>query len=426
MEKNVLILGSGGREHALALKINQSKLLAQLFIMPGNPGTTDFAFQVPGDLSDHQKVIANIEAFNIDIVVCGPEVPLADGLMDAISAANWSIKPILVGPSKRGAQLESSKAFSKEFMKNYDIPTARYKTFTKTHASEAREYLRSMSLPIVIKASGLAAGKGVVICEDFETAEMELDEMFHGKFGESSEVVVIEEFLKGIEFSVFILTNGKQYVVLPEAKDYKRIGEQDTGLNTGGMGAVSPVTFLNEDLLEKVRLHIIEPTLSGLEKENIEYRGFIFFGLINVNNNPFVIEYNCRLGDPETEVILPRLKNDFIELIMAMDEMRLDQVEIEKDPRTAVTIMLVSKGYPENYEKGKVITLPTAIPEGTYLFHAGTIEDHHKLKSNGGRVLAVTSLSETMDVALQSSLKIAEEIQFDGKYYRKDIGFDLT
>ncbi len=426
MKKNVLILGSGGREHALAYKISQSQLLAQLFIMPGNPGTTDFAFQIPGELRDHQHILAVIQEFDIDILICGPEVPLAEGLMDTILASTSPFKPILVGPEKQGAMLESSKAFSKEFMQKHNIPTAGYKTFTKEQESEAIQYSNNSSTPIVIKASGLAAGKGVVICQDHHSAELELSEMFHGKFGESSETIVIEEFLSGIEFSVFILTNGKQYVLLPEAKDYKRIGENDTGLNTGGMGAVSPVSFVDENLMNRVRDLIIQPTLDGLEKDGISYKGFIFFGLINVNDNPFVIEYNCRLGDPETEVILPRLKNDLIELILAMEEERLNEITIDTDSRTAVTIMLVSKGYPEKHENGKIIKLPVAIPDGSILFYAGTSEEDHVLKTNGGRVISITSLASTMDSALRSSLGLAEEIQYEGKYYRKDIGFDLV
>jgi phosphoribosylamine--glycine ligase len=425
MKKNVLILGSGGREHAIALKVSQSELLGQLFVMPGNPGTMDIAFQLPGDLSDHEMVKSNILGFDIDIVICGPEVPLSEGLMDSILNTDWAYKPILVGPCREGARLESSKAFSKEFMKRHQIPTAAYQTFSKDQENEALEFISKMSVPVVIKASGLAAGKGVVICPDHASAKKELREMFQGKFGESSETIVIEEFLSGIEFSVFILTNGNQYVLLPEAKDYKRIGVGDQGPNTGGMGAVSPVPFLDESLLKKVKDQIIHTTLNGLKKDNIPYKGFIFFGLINVNGDPFVIEYNCRLGDPETEVILPRLKNDLIELIIQMEEERLDHVEIELDSRTAVTIMLVSKGYPDQYEKGKEILLPPDIPEDSCLFYAGTKLEDQLLKTNGGRVISVTSLAATMQSALSKSLKLADEIKYEGKYYRNDIGFDL-
>lgn len=425
MKKNVLILGSGGREHALAHKIFQSDLLGQLFMMPGNPGTMDYAFQLPVDLSDHEHVMANILNFDIDIVICGPEVPLAEGLMDSIEASNWEHKPILVGPCKAGAALESSKAFSKEFMHRHGIPTAAYKTFSKEQELEAHQYIKNLATPIVIKASGLAAGKGVVICPDHELASSELKEMFHGKFGESSTTVVIEEFLQGLEFSVFILTNGNQYVLLPEAKDYKRIGVNDSGPNTGGMGAVSPVPFLNQELWSKVEEQVINPTLAGLAIDGIPYKGFLFFGLINVNGNPFVIEYNCRLGDPETEVILPRLKNDLIEIIVAMEENRLNEIKIEMDARTAVTIMLVSEGYPGNYQKGKTISIPSDIGDESIIYHAATVEEDHILKTNGGRVLSVTSLSSTLESALQASLNIAKNIEFEGKYFRADIGLDL-
>jgi phosphoribosylamine--glycine ligase len=426
MKKNVLILGSGGREHAIAYKLKQSNHLARLYVMPGNPGISDIAFLLPGDLSDHKRIKAHIRENDIDILICGPEVPLAEGLMDSILEENWNYKPILVGPSKMGAMLESSKAFSKEFMNKYGIPTAAYTTFTKSQESEAIQYLKTIKTPIVIKASGLAAGKGVVICQDHDSAVLELKEMFHGKFGDSSSIVVIEEFLEGIEFSVFILTNGHQYILLPEAKDYKRIGVSDTGPNTGGMGAVSPVPFFNQTLIDQVEKRIIHPTLNGLSKEQIPYKGFLFLGLINVQGNPFVIEYNCRLGDPETEVILPRLKNDLIELIISMDEGKLNEVKIETDSRTAVTIMLVSAGYPDKYEKGKVIKLPEETPEESIIFHAGTQEEKHILKTNGGRVLSVTTLAPTMSSALEKSLHLANEIQFEGKYYRNDIGFDLA
>jgi phosphoribosylamine--glycine ligase len=425
MKKNVLILGSGGREHAIAEKISQSNLLQQLFIMPGNPGTMDFALQIPGDIMDPVQVISQIENFNIDIVICGPELPLAAGLMDAISVSSISHKPILVGPNQQGAQLESSKAFSKDFMSRHQIPTAAFKSFIKVQESEAISFIKSLTPPIVIKASGLAAGKGVVICPDHESAILELKFMFEGKFGTSSETIVIEEFLDGKEFSVFILCNGNQYALLPEAKDYKRIGIADTGLNTGGMGAVSPVSFISSAVMDEVKKSIIEKTLDGLIKENIPYQGFLFFGLIEVRGQAFVIEYNCRLGDPETEVILPRLKNDLIELIIAMDEKKLDSIPIETDSRTAVTIMLVSGGYPGDYEKGKEIKLPDVLPEDSVIFHAGTLWEDQILKTNGGRVLSVTSLNNSLDSALTNSLQLAEKIQFDGKYFRNDIGFDF-
>jgi phosphoribosylamine---glycine ligase len=425
MKKNVLILGSGGREHALAHCIQKSPLLAQLFVLPGNTGTIDYAMQIPVDLSKHQEIIKVIQNYEIDIVVCGPEVPLAEGLMDAIQAQPWPKKPILVGPGIDGAKLESSKAFSKEFMSRHRIPTAAYKSFTKSESTSAVEYINSLNAPIVIKASGLAAGKGVVICEDHNSALKELQEMFDGKFGISSDTIVIEEFLKGIEFSVFILTNGQQFLMLPQAKDYKRIGEGDTGLNTGGMGAVSPVPFVDEQLLKQVEDTIIRPTLAGLKNEKISYQGFIFFWLILVNGIPKVIEYNCRLGDPETEVILPRLKTDLIEIFLAMDENRLDQIQPESDHRTALTIMMVSDGYPGNYPKGKKINLPKSIPGNSMIFHAGTKEEDRELLTNGGRVLSVTSLDDDIKSALSASLELAHQIEYEGKYFRTDIGLDL-
>lgn len=425
MKKNVMILGSGGREHALAAKIKQSPLLANLFTMPGNPGTANLGINLPGNPSDFELIKQHILDFNIDIVLCGPEVPLADGLMDAILETDWEFKPILVGPTKKGAQLESSKAFSKEFMKRNNIPTAAYRTFEKENLDAALEYIHELTPPIVLKASGLAAGKGVIICEDHLIAEKELIELLQGRFGEASQTVVIEEFLKGLEFSVFILTNGSQYVLLPEAKDYKRIGEADTGLNTGGMGAISPVAFVDVDLWAKVRDQIIEPTLNGLQQDAIPYKGFIFFGLINVNGNPFVIEYNCRLGDPETEVIMPRLNNDLIQMIQAMEDHTLDEIILETNPNFAATIMLVSAGYPGPYIKGKEIQLPMLTDPDQMIFHAGTNEVDYSLKTDGGRVLAVSSLGKTMTEAVQKCNEIAEQIHFEGKYYRKDIGKDL-
>ncbi|MBK9722917.1 MAG: phosphoribosylamine--glycine ligase [Saprospiraceae bacterium] len=426
MKKNVLILGSGGREHALAYKIKQSNLIAQLFVMPGNPGTAALALNLPGNPSDAELVKTTIFNFDIDIVICGPEVPLADGLMDALSIASWDHKPILVGPTKAGAMLESSKAFSKEFMLKHSIPTAAFQAFTKDQEQEALEYMSLLKPPIVLKASGLAAGKGVIISPDHHQAELELLDLLHGKFGAASETIVIEEFLDGIEFSVFILTNGTQYALLPIAKDYKRIGIADSGLNTGGMGAVSPVSFVDEILLEKVRSQIIQKTLDGLKKDQIPYQGFIFFGLICVQGEPYLIEYNCRMGDPETEVVMPRLKTDLIELILAMQENRLDQVKIETDPRYAATIMLVSGGYPGVYEKGKTIQLPTEGYQNSILFHAGTKEQNNILTTDGGRVISITSFGNTKEEAVDTSLDLAAKIQFEGKYYRQDIGFDLS
>ncbi|HEX5625129.1 MAG TPA: phosphoribosylamine--glycine ligase [Saprospiraceae bacterium] len=425
MKKNVLILGSGGREHALAHKLKQSDRLAQLFIMPGNPGTAELGMNIPGRPEASDQVLMAIQSYDIDLLICGPEGPLADGLMDAIKQSDLPVKPILVGPSREGAQLESSKAFSKAFMERHGIPTAGYRTFQSKDMAEALAYVESLKPPIVLKASGLAAGKGVIISPDHISAKTELEQLFSGKFGKASETVVIEEFLDGIEFSVFILTNGSQYALLPEAKDYKRIGVGDQGPNTGGMGAVSPVPFAGEAVMQKVKTRIIEPTLEGLSKERIDYQGFIFFGLILVQGEPFVIEYNCRMGDPETEVVMPRLQNDLIELIEAMDEKRLNHIQVIADPRTAVTVMLVSAGYPDAYEKGKAIQLPEQVPGDSVIFHAGTTESEYQLLTNGGRVLAVTSFGRDIDSAAKASMELAETIQFEGKYFRSDIGNDL-
>lgn len=425
MRKNVLILGSGGREHALALKISQSDVLGQLFIMPGNPGTMQIALNIPGDIMDIPSVIHTVQQFDIDIVICGPEAPLAAGVMDALSEMDWPRKLILVGPSKAAAQLESSKAFAKTFMQKHNIPTAAYRIFEKSQINEAMEFISTLVPPIVLKASGLAAGKGVVICEDHMEAEREIIAMLSGKFGTASETLVIEEFMRGIEFSVFILTNGQQYILLPEAKDYKRIGEGDTGPNTGGMGAVSPVPFANKALMDAVKSEIIEPTLKGLQEDGIPYKGFIFFGLMVVDQQAKVIEYNCRLGDPETEVVLPRIQSDLLELILAMEARPLDPQPIEIDSRSAATIVLASGGYPGNFEKAKTIQLPENIADESYIFHAGTQLENYHLKSNGGRVLAITSLHESAAEALRLSRQLAEKIQFDGKYFRRDIGLDL-
>lgn len=425
MKKNVLILGSGGREHAMAYTLCKSDLLKQLFVMPGNPGIADIALNLAGNPSDIEAVRRNILAFDIDIVICGPEVPLAEGIMDDLLKTEWELKPLLVGPAKAGAMLESSKAFSKEFMIRHAIPTADFQIFNKDQQEEALNYMSQLTPPIVLKASGLAAGKGVLICSDHMEAEQEILGLLHGKFGVASETIVIEEFLSGIEFSVFILTNGKQYVLLPEAKDYKKIGIGDTGPNTGGMGAVSPVSFVDDHLMEKVRSRIIQPTLDGLQKDKIPYQGFIFFGLIKVKDEPYLIEYNCRMGDPESEVVFPRMKTDLIELILAMDENRLDKIKMVADPRTTVTIMLVSRGYPGSIDKGKVIQMPMALPPNVLLFHAGTKSQDGIIKTDGGRVIAVTSFGSTKEEAVASSLEWAEKINFEGKYFRHDIGFDL-
>lgn len=425
MKKNVLILGSGGREHALAHKISLSPLLGQLFSLPGNPGIADLAMILPGDLQHFESISKLIQQYDIDIVICGPENPLANGLFDYLEDCDLPQKPILIGPKKAGALLESSKSFSKDFMERHGIPTAAYKSFNKDQIDDAMEFIGRMVPPIVLKASGLAAGKGVLICQDHMNAEAELLQMFSGKFGAASDIVVIEEYLSGIEFSVFILCKNSRYILLPEAKDYKRIGEQDTGLNTGGMGAVSPVPFASPELMTKVTDRIILPTLDGLQKDGIEYSGFLFFGLMVVNEEPFLIEYNCRMGDPETEVVLPRLKSDLLELILALENNNPAGLNIEMDPRTAVTLMVVSKGYPGNYEKGKPIDLTPVKGKDCLIFHAGTSMENYQLVSDGGRVLAITSFGNDISEAVKNSLQMADNISFEGKYYRRDIGTDL-
>ncbi|MBK9109260.1 MAG: phosphoribosylamine--glycine ligase [Saprospiraceae bacterium] len=425
MKKNVLILGSGAREHALALKILQSDLLGQLFVMPGNPGTMSVALNIPGDIMDIHAVVNTVREFDIDLVVCGPEAPLDAGIMDALSKMEGKYKPILIGPTQAGAQLESSKAFAKTFMQKHGIPTATYKIFQKNQLDEAMEFCSTLVPPIVLKASGLAAGKGVIICEDHMEAEREIIAMLSGKFGSASETLVIEEFMNGIEFSVFVLTNGNQYVLLPEAKDYKRIGEGDTGLNTGGMGAISPVPFASPSLMKSICTEIIEPSIKGLQEDGIPYQGFLFFGLMVVDQQAKVIEYNCRLGDPETEAILPRIQSDLLALFLAMNAHKLDSFALEIDPRTAATVVLASGGYPGHFPKGKTIKFPDQMAAESYIFHAGTRTEDYILKSNGGRVLAITSLHESPTEALNLSLHLADQVQFEGKYFRRDIGLDV-
>lgn len=422
---NVLILGSGGREHAFAWKIAQSSQIDKLFIAPGNAGTAQEGTNVDLAVDDFEGIKDFCIKEKIDTVMVGPELPLVMGIHDYFLATE-EIKHIsIIGPNKKAAQLEGSKDFSKRFMKRHNIPTARYQTFTKDTLEEGYKFLSSLKPPYVLKADGLAAGKGVVILNELEAAKHELSSMLaDAKFGEASARVVIEEFLDGIELSVFVVTDGRSYKKLPEAKDYKRIGEGDTGLNTGGMGAISPVPFANQSFMDKIENQVIIPTIKGLHKDNIDYQGFIFFGIINVKNDPFVIEYNCRMGDPETEVVIPRLKSDILELFEGVATRTLSERDVEFDDRTAATVMMVSGGYPDAYEKEKTITGLTGIHD-SIVFHAGTKKDGPTVLSAGGRVLAVTSYGKNMATALQTSYDNVQKINFDKAYYRKDIGFDL-
>ncbi len=422
---NILLLGSGGRECALAWKLQQSPLCDSLYIAPGNAGTLAYGTNLPVSVTDFEAIKKICIDQQIDILLPGPEDPLVEGIYDFFKADAELQHIIVVGPSKEGAQLEGSKAFSKKFMQRHHIPTAGYQEFNKDTFDQGIAYLQQHSLPIVIKADGLAAGKGVVIAQTHDEAITAFTQMIkEGQFGNAGDKVVVEQFLDGIEISVFVLTDGTNYVLLPEAKDYKRILEGDIGPNTGGMGAISPVPFADEVFMKKVTDRVIVPTVKGLAAENITYHGFIFFGLIKVNNEPFVIEYNCRMGDPETEVVIPRLENDLVDLILKMSEGRLNEVVIEHSAQKACTVMLVSAGYPGSYEKGKVMT-GFANTENSLLFHAGTANKGNEVVSNGGRVLAVTSLANTLEDALEISYKNIESISYDGKTYRKDIGYEF-
>ncbi|WP_396144684.1 phosphoribosylamine--glycine ligase [Flavobacterium sp.] len=421
----ILLLGSGGREHALAWKMLQSPKCSKLFVAPGNAGTSAIAKNVALNISDFEAIKTFAIQEKVELVVVGPEDPLVLGIYDFFkSDATLNHIPV-IGPSKLGAQLEGSKEFAKEFLVKNNIPTAAYASFTKETVEKGCEFLETLQPPFVLKADGLAAGKGVLIIQDLEEAKTELRNMLvHQKFGNASAKVVIEEFLDGIELSCFVLTDGKNYKILPTAKDYKRIGEGDTGLNTGGMGAVSPVPFADAVLLEKIETRIVKPTIAGLQKDNIEYKGFVFIGLINVKGEPIVIEYNVRMGDPETEVVIPRLKSDLVELFQAVSNQTLDQASLEIDDRSATTIMVVSGGYPEDYDKGFEITGLEKIQD-SIAFHAGTKLENDKVVTNGGRVIAITSFGDNFQEAIKKSYQNIEKLHFDKMYYRKDIGFDL-
>ena len=422
---NILILGSGGRESAFAWKISQSPLCSQLFVAPGNGGTGAYAKNVNINPNNFQAVKAMVIKEQIKLVVVGPEEPLVNGIHDFFLGDPELADIPVIGPKKEGAILEGSKDFSKQFMARHGIPTPGSQSFTNETLAEGLAYLDNHSLPIVLKADGLAAGKGVLICQTVDEAKEELQLMLGGKFGNAGSLVVIEEYLTGIELSVFVLTDGDNYVVLPEAKDYKKIGQGDSGLNTGGMGSVSPVPFADEKFLEEVEQRIIIPTIDGLKKDNIDYTGFIFFGLFKVGDTPMIIEYNCRMGDPETESVIPRIENDLVELFIAVAEKKLGDYKLRISPKNAATVMVVAGGYPGDYEKGKAISGIDNIRHST-AFHAGTVLEGGVVKTNGGRVIAITSLQDTQFEALQSATADAARIYFDGKYFREDIGFDLV
>ncbi len=433
MIMNILLLGSGGREHALAWKLAQSPLCEKLYIAPGNAGTSQYGtnvnMRVSGDFAEAEQFC---RTNHIHLIFVGPEDPLVLGVYDYFQTAHET-NPFaegwlgVIGPSKLAAQLEGSKAFAKAFMERHNIPTASYREFTEDNFEEGREYLLNHALPIVLKADGLAAGKGVIICNNHVEAFAEFDMMIHQhKFGDAGKKVVIEEFLNGIEVSVFVLTDGKNYCILPEAKDYKRIGEADTGLNTGGMGAVSPVPFADKVFMDKVEERIIKPTINGISSENMSYKGFVFIGVIKVNNEPFVIEYNCRLGDPETEVVIPRLKNDLVELLTATAQERIHEVTIEQDPRFAVTMMAVSGGYPGDFIKGYDIEgLNQQLTADSFIFHASTSVENDGIVTNGGRVLTVTSFGTSVDESVYRAKQILSQIRFKKMYYRNDIGYEF-
>ncbi len=423
----ILLLGSGGREHALAWKMSQSPECEKLFIAPGNAGTAQCGTNLPVSLTDFDGIRNACKEHAIQLVVVGPEEPLVKGITDFL-ISDPALKDIdVIGPDQQGAQLEGSKAFAKAFMMRHDIPTAAYQEFTLDNYQDGVEYIKTHPLPIVLKADGLAAGKGVVICENRLEAFAEFELMIQrAKFGDAGKKVVVEEFLKGIEISVFVLTDGKNYVILPEAKDYKRVGEGDTGPNTGGMGAVSPVPFADAALMKKIEEKVIRPTVEGLKKEGLEYRGFLFLGLMIANEEPYMIEYNCRMGDPETEVVIPRLKNDLVQLLAAAANQQLDQITIETDPRTACTVVAVSGGYPGEYKKGIPINgLADVNPADSMVFHMGTNSENGKVLTNGGRVFCLTSYGRSIFDAVEISKEEMEKISFTGMEYRRDIGYEF-
>ncbi len=424
---NILLIGSGGREHTLAWKLKQSPLCKKLFIAPGNAGTAQVGTNVPIAITDFNGLSAFCISNNIEMMIVGPEEPLVKGIYDFFSTDPLTAKIHVIGPSKEASRLEGSKSYAKAFMQRHNIPTAAYREFDAANFEEGVNYIRNHSLPVVLKADGLAAGKGVVICNNHIEALAEFELMIQqAKFGEASKRVVIEQFLDGIELSMFVLTDGKNYVLLPEAKDYKKIGTGNTGPNTGGMGAVSPVPFVNDAYLEKVKKAIIEPTIAGLISEKLDYKGVVFIGLINVNGEPFVIEYNCRFGDPETEVIIPRVENDLVEILLATSQQRLNEVTIKTSPQVAVTVVAVSGGYPNDHETGKEIHgLNGSTIDGTIIFHSGTRLENNRVLSSGGRVLAITSLGDNIREAVEQSNYMLEQIFFEGIYFRDDIGFEF-